>query len=468
MRPIIAGFLAWSLLGAGLAAAQIPGTGDGVPLDTSPNRVPGPTPVVPPNPIGTNPVTIRNPNESPIPTPISDPLDNPLDTPDVTNVGRMFPRPSKGQNPNQNQDQGPTQFRVFVGTYTNSQSQSEGIYSFVFDTKDGSLSNQSTAAKLANPSFVALHPSLKFLYAVSEVGKFAGKSSGSVSAYAIDAKSGMLSLLNTEPSNGADPCYLTVDAAGSAVLVANYTGGSVTVLPLTPDGKLGAPTQTIRHEGSGPNQARQAGAHAHSVDFDPTNRVVVVADLGLDKLMLYRFDPKTATLRAHVPNYASLPPGSGPRHVAFAPDGRHAYVINEMGSSITDFDYNRARGAFSALQTTSTRPAGSPGGNATAEILVHPSGRFVYGSNRGDDSLAIYTVDAASGKLTPAGFQATGGKTPRNFEIDPTGQFLLVGNQDSNTITVFRIDATTGQLSPAGGPIPCPAPVCIRFAPLGQ
>ncbi len=389
-------------------------------------------------------------------------------------AGQTFPAdpikpnatPAPAQAPAPSPDAKTPKFRVYVGTYTNSKSKSEGIYTFDFDGVTGALTNQSVAAKTDNPSFLAFHPTRKFLYAVNEVGQYGGKPTGSVSGFAIDPKTGGLSPLNSESSGGADPCYLTVDATGSDVLVANYSGGSVSVLPVGADGKLGPARSTIQHRGSSVNKSNQSGPHAHSVDLDSTNRVAVVADLGLDKVMVYRFDPGGGTLQPNIPPFASLPPGSGPRHLAFAPDGRHAYVINEISCTITVFDYDQARGSFAALQTISTKPDPVKPGDSTAEVVVHPSGRFVYGSNRGPDTLAIYSADPASGKLTLVGFQPTGGKSPRNFAIDPTGQFLLAANQNSDTIRVFRVDQGTGRLAPVGEPAACPSPVCIRFLPV--
>ena len=251
------------------------------------------------------------------------------------------------------------------------------------------------------------------------------------------------------------------------MLVANYWAGSLEVLPIEADGKLGSPTSLIQHTGSSVNKARQEGPHAHSVDLDPTGRIAVAADLGLDKLMVYRLDPRAGTLTPNVPPYADLAPGSGPRHLAFDPDGRHAYVINEMASTVSVFDFDPSRGTFSELQTISTRkPGATRAGNSTAEILVHPSGRFVYGSNRGDDALAIFAVDPTSGKLTTVGFQPTGGKNPRSFGIDPTGQFLIAANVDSDTAVVFRVDPQSGLLKQVGEPLAVPSPVCVKFVPV--
>jgi 6-phosphogluconolactonase len=247
------------------------------------------------------------------------------------------------------------------------------------------------------------------------------------------------------------------------VLVANYSGGSVSVLPIREDGTLGAATAFVQHEGSGADQRRQQGPHAHSINLDAANRFAFVADLGLDKIMIYRFDPAAGTLAANDPAWATLAPGSGPRHFAFHPSGKFAYVINEMKSTLTAFRYEAARGALDELQTVSTLPAGPVEGNTTAEVQVHPTGKFVYGSNRGHDSIAVFAVDAASGRLKLVQNESTQGKTPRNFGIDPTGHFLLACNQGSNSIVGFRIDQQTGELTPTGQKLEVPSPVCVKF-----
>jgi 6-phosphogluconolactonase len=362
----------------------------------------------------------------------------------------------------------PPKMRVYVGTDT-APNNGKGIYLLELDLGSGALTSKGLVAETTNPSVLALRPGRKFLYSVNVVNIFDGKSAGSVSAFAIDEKTGGLTALNTQTSGGAGPCYVTVDPTGSCVLVANYWAGSLEVLPIEADGKLGSPTSLIQHKGSSVNKARQEGPHAHSVDLDPTGRFAVAADLGLDKLMVYRLDPRAGTLTPNVPPYADLAPGSGPRHLAFHPDGRHAYVINELASTVTAFDLDPSRGTFSELQTISTRkPGATRAGNSTAEILVHPSGRFVYGSNRGDDALAIFAVDPTSGTLTTVGFQPTGGKNPRSFGIDPTGQFLIAANVDSDTAVVFRVDPQSGLLKQVGEPLAVPSPVCVKFVPVGE
>ncbi len=359
----------------------------------------------------------------------------------------------------------PSKFRVYVGTYTGPASR--GIYLLELDSTNGTLDRRGLVAETPSPSFVAIHPGRKFLYAVNEVDDYRGRKAGSVSAFAIDPGSGRLDPLNDRTSGGAHPCFVAVDATGRSALVANYGGGSVEALPIGPDGRLGEPSSFIQHAGSGVDKARQSGPHAHSINLDAANKYAVAADLGLDKLLVYRFDPAKGSLTPNAPPSTALKPGSGPRHFAFHPDGRHAYAINEMASTVAAFDYDPTAGTLAETQTISTRPEGaSKPGNSTAEVVVHPSGRFLYGSNRGDDALAIFAIDPASGRLTSVGFQPTGGRTPRNFAIEPTGKYLLAANQDSGTVVVFAIDPRTGLLKQAGEPLAVPSPVCIRFVPI--
>jgi 6-phosphogluconolactonase len=359
--------------------------------------------------------------------------------------------------------QGPAKWWAYVGTYTGKES--KGIYRFDFDPARGQLSGRALAAEVTNPSFLAVHPNQRFLYAVGELGNFAGKKGGAVSAFAIDPKTGDLKLLNQQSSVGAGPCHLVVDKEGKAVLAANYSGGSVCVLPIAADGSLGEASAFMQHKGSSVNKQRQEAPHAHSVNLDPANRFAFVADLGLDRVLIYRFDAAKGTLQPNDPPAVAVAAGAGPRHFAFHPNGKFAYVINELDSTVTALAYDADRGALKPLQTVSTLPEGGAKGNSTAEVVVHPSGKFVYGSNRGHNSIAVFTVDPATGKLTPAGHQGEGIKTPRNFVIDPTGQFLVVANQGSGSLVVFRIDPATGALTPTGSRVEVPAPVCVRFVP---
>ncbi len=355
------------------------------------------------------------------------------------------------------------QMLVYVGTYTGPKS--KGIYLLRLDLDTGAVTSLGLAAQATNPSFLAIHPNHRFLYAVGEISDFSGKKSGAVSAFAIQPKSGKLRLLNQEPSEGAGPCHLVVDRSGKSVLVANYGGGSVAVLPIRKDGHLGEATAFVQHKGSSVNPQRQEGPHAHSINVDSTNRFAVAADLGLDKLFVYRFDPAKGMLAANDPPWVSVKPGAGPRHFAFHPTGRFAYVINEMHCTVTAFAYDADRGVLKELQTISTLPGDVEEGYSTAEVQVHPSGKFLYGSNRGHDSIAVFAIDQETGKLSLVEHQPTQGKTPRNFGIDPTGTYLLAANQDSGTIVVFHIDPKKGKLKAAGEPVEVPTPVCVRFLP---
>jgi len=355
----------------------------------------------------------------------------------------------------------PSALRVYVGTYTGKES--KGIYMLRLDLAKDTLGDPELVAETRNPTFLALHPTGRFLYAVGEIGDFGGKRTGAISAFAIEA-SGKLTLLNQQPSGGPGPCHVSVDRQGRNVLAANYTGGSACVIPLADDGKLKTPTCVVQHEGKGANPRRQAGPHAHSINLDPAGRFAFVADLGLDKVMIYRLDAAAGTLTPNDPPAGLVAPGSGPRHFAFHPCGKFAYVINELASTITAFTYDLNSGRLDEIQTVTTLPEGFNGNNTTAEVQVHPSGRFVYGSNRGHDSIAIFAVDPASGKLTAVGHESTQGKTPRNFGIDPTGRYLLAANQGTNNLVLFRIDAATGKLTATGATATVGSPVCVKFA----
>jgi 6-phosphogluconolactonase len=351
--------------------------------------------------------------------------------------------------------------RVYIGTYTGEKS--KGIYLSRLDLATGALSPAEVAAEVKNPSFLAIHPNGKLVYAVNEVADLGGKPSGAVSAFAIEPQDGKLKLLNQQSSQGAGPCHLVVDSAGKNVLVANYGSGSCAALALGEDGRLGEATSAIQHQGKSINPGRQEGPHAHSINLDAANRFAFVADLGLDKVLIYRFDGASGKLTANDPPSVSVAPGAGPRHFALHPSGKFAYVINEIANTVTAFSYDASGGRLQEIQSIGTLPDDFKGTSHTAEVVVHPSGKFVYGSNRGHDSLAIFAIDAATGKLTAAGHEPTGGKTPRNFAIDPSGKWLLAENQGSGTIVVLAIDPKTGALRPTSHKLDVPSPVCVRM-----
>ena len=353
---------------------------------------------------------------------------------------------------------------VYVGGYTDGEGQ--GIRLFRMDLASGKLTPAGVGPNIVNPSFLALHPGGRMLYAVSEVGSFHGQKTGAVSGCSINPADGSLTLVNAQSSGGAGPCHVTVDRLGKNVLVANYSGGSVAVLPVDNDGRLREPSSIIQHHGSSVDPKRQEGPHAHSINLDSANRFAFAADLGLDAILIYRFDPDHGTLTPNDPASVNLAPGAGPRHFAFHPGGRTAYAINELNSTVTAFNYDPEAGSLREIQSISTLPDTFKETNYPAEIRAHPTGRFLYGSNRGHDSIAIFRIDPASGRLTAAGHRATGGKNPRNFRIDPTGRYLLAANQASSTIVVFRIDPETGDLTPTGETAEAPTPVCVVMLPI--
>lgn len=356
--------------------------------------------------------------------------------------------------------------RVYFGTYTGQSS--KGIYRSELDLASGKLSPAVVAGEVANPSFLAIAPNQKFLYAVGELSDVNGKKGGAVNAFAIDPDTGNLKLLNQQSSMGAGPCHIVVDRTGKNALVANYGGGSAAVLPIQSDGKISEASGFVQHQGSSAVKGRQEAPHAHSINVDAGNRFAFVADLGLDKVLVYRLDTDKGTITPNDPPAVSLEPGSGPRHFAFHPSGKYAYVINEILLTVTSFRYDADKGVLTPQQTITTLPDGVTNrqGMSTAEIQVHPSGKFLYGSNRGHHSIAIFSIDQATGKLTAIGHQGEGIKTPRNFGIDPTGNYLLVANQDGDSIVVFRIDPSSGQLKPTGSTASVPKPVCVKFLPL--
>jgi len=353
---------------------------------------------------------------------------------------------------------------VYVGNYTRLEpyprGRADGVNVYRLDSSDGALNLVQTAGGVANPTFLALAPTGRNLYAISAVPEIDGYPAGGVSAYSVDPATGELTFLNRESTGGPGPAHVSVDPSGQLVLVANYHGGSVAALPVRPDGSLAPLSDFHQHEGRGVNPRRQEKAHAHSITVDPTGRYALVCDLGLDLVITYRLDVaagrlvRTGAVKAH--------PGAGPRHLAFHPSGLLAYVIDELDSTIAVYAYD-GHGGLTELQVEPTLPADFAGESTTAEVRVHPNGRFVYGSNRGHDSIAIFAVDEATGLLAQRGHIPTLGKTPRNFSLDPSGRLLLAANQDSDTIVAFRVDEANGQVTATGRVTASPSPVCLRF-----
>ncbi len=357
----------------------------------------------------------------------------------------------------------PKRYLAFIGTYTE-KTKSKGIYAFRFDDASGKLSLVGVAAETPNPSFLVLHPNGKYLYAANELDKFNGEESGAVSAFSIDRKSGKLKLLNQVASRGAGPCHITLDKTGKYVFVANYDSGTVAVFPVQSDGQLGKYTGYEKHIGSSVNKERQEGPHAHWIATSPDNRFLLTADLGIDKILISQFHLADGAFTPNKPNSGvKLKAGAGPRHAAFSPSGKFLYVASELNSTVTAYSYSSKDGTLHELQVISTLPKDFSGENDVAEIAVYPSGKFLYVSNRGRDSIVVFAIDAVKGKLTPVADIATQGKTPRNFAIDPAGKYLLAANQGSNDIVVFKIDPATGGLTLTGQVVEVPAPVDIAF-----
>lgn len=351
-------------------------------------------------------------------------------------------------------------FLAYVGTYTGPKS--EGIYAWRFDTGTGVAEAVGLVAAGKNPTFLAVHPDGRHLYAANETDAWNGRPGGYVTAYGLDAVSGRLTELNQQSTVGKGPCHLNVDATGQVLVAANYGGGSIVSFLVKADGSLREHATFIQHTGASVNPERQKEPHAHSVNFSPDNRFVFACDLGLDRVLTYDLDPARATLTPHEPPFVPLAPGSGPRHLAWSPDKMFAFVNGEMLSTVNSLRYDARKGALVAVRTASTLPAGFQGPSSTAEVRVHPNGKFVYVSNRGHDSIAVFRTDGKGG-LTPAGHAPTLGKTPRNFNFDPTGKFLWAANQSSDSVFIYRVDGATGQLTATGQQLSVGAPVCVRF-----
>ena len=348
---------------------------------------------------------------------------------------------------------------VYVGTYT--RGPSKGIYAYRLQGSTGKLTPIGLAGETSNPSYLAVDPSQRFLYAANE------NNTGNVSAFAIDPATSMLKLLNSVSSKGSGPCHISVDKTGKWLFVANYNNGSTAAYPIEADGSLGEASYVDQHTGKSVNPQRQSGPHAHIAAISPDNRFVWVADLGTDQIFSYRIDPAKG-MTPNDPPFAKIAPGSGPRHIVFRQDGKFAYVISEMAATVTVFSYDSAKGTMQDVQTISTLPEGYTGSKSGAEIALAPGGQFLYASNRGHDSIAIFKVDAAKGTLTAAGNVPSGGKTPRYFGIDPTGNYLLAAHQDSAKVVEFKIDRQTGGLTPTGETLDIGSPVCVIFVRPGS
>lgn len=364
------------------------------------------------------------------------------------------------------------EIRAYVGTYTDPilfgtgkvlQGKGEGIYIYKLDQEDGALSLVGKTTGITNPSYLAFDRTQKFLYAVNELKLYDNRPSGTVSAFSVDSKTGALAFLNKQLTHGTDPCHVLVDAARRSVFVANFMSGSVCVLPVCDDGSLGEASDVIQHQGSSIDPACQKSPHAHSVTLDATNRFAFVPDLGLDKLMVYKFDAKRGMLEPNDVPWIEMKPGAGPRHMAFHPAGKFAYLINELDSTVAALAYDDKTATFEHFQSISTLPEGSHGESSAADIQMSPAGTHVYASNRGHDSIAIFRIDPLSGRLDCVGVEPTRGGTPRSFGIDPSGHFLLAANQNSDTIVTFRIDPKTGKIQPTGHVTQVPTPVCVKF-----
>lgn len=357
----------------------------------------------------------------------------------------------------------PREYFVYFGTYT--KAKSKGIYRARLDTATGRLSQAEVAAECQDPAFLAVHPTEKFLYAIDEGSDPARTPGRGVRAYAVDGRTGALTFLNEHSAGGSGPCHLTVDPDGKCVLVANYSGGSVAALPLSPDGRVGAPRAVVQHTGSSVHPTRQKQPHAHGIYVAPGKRFALTPDLGIDRVLVYRLDAANSQLSANSPAFAALPPGSGPRHLAFHPSGKFVYVINELLCTMSVFGFDAQRGELKELQNISTLPAGETvkPGFSTAEVMAHANGKFLYGSNRGHNSITAFAIDASTGRIKQIENTPTQGKAPRHFAIDPTGTWLLAENQGSDSVVVFRIDADSGRLTPTGQTFEVPVPVCAVF-----
>ena len=349
-----------------------------------------------------------------------------------------------------------TTYDLYFGTYTNA-SPSEGIYHSTFDSTTAVLSKPKLAAKVSSPTFLAIHPNNKIVYAISE------RNPGEVSAFAIDPHTKHLNFINKVSSGGIGPCHLSLSVDAKTLLVANYSSGSLSSIPIKIDGSLGTPASQIKHKGSSVNKNRQEAPHAHSINITPDNKFAYVADLGIDKIMIYNLDTKTSKLTTNTPSYFATKPGAGPRHLTFHPNGKLVYLINELDNTLIALSYNSTNGELKELQSISTLPSGFKGKSKTAEVNIHPNGKFLYASNRGHDSIATYAINSDTGMLTFVSFQKYEINNPRHFNLDPSGKFCIVGSQDTNQISLFKIDQKNGELIPTKTKYTIGKPVCIKF-----
>lgn len=355
----------------------------------------------------------------------------------------------------------------YLGTSpTGPEHEAKGIYRVAFNAETGELSPPVLAAEALNPAFLAWHPSGRALYAVNESKRFEGQPGGGVSAFAVDPQSGALTLLNRRPAGGDNPCHLAVDASGRVLVAANYSSGSVSVFPILADGSLGERSGLYQHAGTGPDPKRQEGPHAHGIAFSPDNRFVLVNDLGIDGIVIYRLDPEHARLALH--GTVKTAPGAGPRHFVFAPGGRGGYAINELDNTISRFEWDAQKGALALCESVSTLPGGFASFSKTSELLFHPNGEFLYGSNRGHDSIAVYRRDPPTGRLSLVEIVPAGGSEPRSFGLSPDGRWLIAANQYVHALQLFRVDPQSGKLTPRGEPVRAPSPICVLFSGAGR
>ena len=356
---------------------------------------------------------------------------------------------------------------IYIGTYTSGKSKSEGIYIYKLNLDSGELKPFAVTKNVVEPSYLTIDRDRKYLYAVNETEEYEGKKSGAVSAFAVNQKTGELTFLNKQPSLGGAPCFITTSDNGKFVLVANYLGGNVASFPIEADGKLGASIDLKQHFGTGPNKVRQEAAHAHSINLDAKNRFAMACDLGVDKVFIYEFDKKSGKLTPNTAqNFYQTKPGAGPRHFAFHKNEKFAFLINELDSTVSALTFDDKKGTLTEIQTVSTLPENYKDAdkNTCADLHISPNGKFLYGSNRGHDSIAAFKIDEKTGKLEFVEHTLTGGKTPRNFTISPDGKFLIAANQNSDSVNVFRIDEKSGKLAATGFSAKVPSPVCLKFS----